>query len=261
MYMKTLKKLVGAFTAVLCGLSTAVPLSVAAEEVPELEAEVPSTITNEKFTYDKYTRHFEVTPGLLTLQSLNERIGVVTHYLGYDDFYQDEYVVYVIEGMGSGSYAILQGRDIPVLLETHELRVGDMVRMDNWGKMTLSPPIYEPFERTDPKLKASISYLCTGEEFFGEEFNTVLRYMSTYPNLDHVGRMDDSLYTYGDVNEDGELDIIDVIMVNQFTLGNSTLDKYCMLWADVDKDGTVDSTDSLMILKEVVGLTENFQEK
>lgn len=61
---------------------------------------------------------------------------------------------------------------------------------------------------------------------------------------------------YGDVNGDGEVDILDVIMLNKFLLGSTTLDAQSKGNADVDNNNVIDSTDSLNILKKVVKLRE-----
>ena len=56
----------------------------------------------------------------------------------------------------------------------------------------------------------------------------------------------------GDVNGDGTVDIMDVIALNKFLLGSSTLDTTAKTRADADRNGELDSTDSLNILKYVV---------
>lgn len=61
---------------------------------------------------------------------------------------------------------------------------------------------------------------------------------------------------WGDVNEDGAVDILDVILLNKFLLGAQTLSDQARLNADVMNDGSIDSTDSLSILKCVVRLIE-----
>lgn len=61
---------------------------------------------------------------------------------------------------------------------------------------------------------------------------------------------------YGDVNLDGEVDILDVININKFLLGSSSLGKQNLANADVDNSKKVDDTDSLNILKKVVKLIE-----
>ena len=61
---------------------------------------------------------------------------------------------------------------------------------------------------------------------------------------------------YGDVNGDGVVDIMDVIALNKFLLGSSSLEDSGRAAADVDLSGGIDSTDSLNILKKVVELVD-----
>ena len=61
---------------------------------------------------------------------------------------------------------------------------------------------------------------------------------------------------YGDVNEDGAVDILDVIKLNKYLLGSDKLTEQGKLNADVVLDSALDSTDSLTILKCVVDLIE-----
>ncbi|MBQ4465828.1 MAG: leucine-rich repeat protein [Oscillospiraceae bacterium] len=60
----------------------------------------------------------------------------------------------------------------------------------------------------------------------------------------------------GDVNADGEIDILDVIVLNQYLLGAVTLDSMQTAAADTDRNGTTDTTDSLVLLKYVVEIIE-----
>lgn len=61
-------------------------------------------------------------------------------------------------------------------------------------------------------------------------------------------------FTLGDVDQNGELDIIDVIVVNKAILGKEVLSTQQNLAADYNQDNKVDSNDSLAILKKIVGL-------
>ena len=65
----------------------------------------------------------------------------------------------------------------------------------------------------------------------------------------------------GDINGDGTIDIMDVIRLNKFLLGADSLSEEQSAAADVDGNGVLDSTDSLLILKETVGITNNFVEQ
>ena len=59
---------------------------------------------------------------------------------------------------------------------------------------------------------------------------------------------------YGDVNLDGEVDIMDVIALNKFLLGTGMLSDEAKTLADADQNKTLDASDSLNILKYVVAL-------
>ncbi|MCR5718907.1 MAG: endo-1,4-beta-xylanase [Oscillospiraceae bacterium] len=61
---------------------------------------------------------------------------------------------------------------------------------------------------------------------------------------------------YGDANEDGEVNILDVIKVNKYIVGCTELSGQALLNADVKADGNVDSADALIILKCAIGLVK-----
>ena len=71
---------------------------------------------------------------------------------------------------------------------------------------------------------------------------------------------DGNMNKLGDINLDGSVDIIDVISINKAVLGKETLTEKQNLTADANQNGTVDASDSLMIMKEIVGITSNFEE-
>ena len=60
----------------------------------------------------------------------------------------------------------------------------------------------------------------------------------------------------GDISENGEVDVIDVIMINKSILGQKKLTKSQSNSADVNKNGIVEPNDSLIIMKYIVGLIE-----
>ncbi len=61
---------------------------------------------------------------------------------------------------------------------------------------------------------------------------------------------------YGDVNVDGNVNILDVILLNKALLAGEKITDEGIANADVDQDGTPSSADSLLILKFTVGLEE-----
>ncbi len=61
---------------------------------------------------------------------------------------------------------------------------------------------------------------------------------------------------YGDVNDDGIVNIADVILLNRALLGDASVEGAGQDAADVDKNGTLEATDSLNILKYIVELLD-----
>ena len=57
---------------------------------------------------------------------------------------------------------------------------------------------------------------------------------------------------YGDTNDDGEIDIMDVITLNKYLLGTGNMTKTGKRNSDTNADNILDTTDSLNILKLVV---------
>ncbi len=63
---------------------------------------------------------------------------------------------------------------------------------------------------------------------------------------------------YGDVNEDGKIDVLDVITLNKNLLGGGELSAQGILNADVDNDGAPTVADALNILKYCINLVTSF---
>ncbi|HHW69091.1 MAG TPA: hypothetical protein GX747_01965 [Tenericutes bacterium] len=58
---------------------------------------------------------------------------------------------------------------------------------------------------------------------------------------------------YGDINSDGNIDIVDLLRVQKYILGTSNLSEYFVKAADTNKDGNVDIVDLLRIQKHILG--------
>lgn len=69
----------------------------------------------------------------------------------------------------------------------------------------------------------------------------------------------DQTVMLGDVNDDSEIDISDVIAINKALLGSAEMTEHMLISGDVDKNGELDFTDSLNILKFVVKLISSFE--
>ena len=61
---------------------------------------------------------------------------------------------------------------------------------------------------------------------------------------------------YGDANEDGVVDVVDVLLVNKVLLGIAQFEGDGRLNADVDNNGKIEDVDAMNILKSVVKLVE-----
>lgn len=69
---------------------------------------------------------------------------------------------------------------------------------------------------------------------------------------------DPDLPKYGDVNGDGEIDVMDAVYISKYLLGSTKLTKIQMEAADCNRDGIVDEVDSLDIIKYIVGVIDTF---
>lgn len=61
---------------------------------------------------------------------------------------------------------------------------------------------------------------------------------------------------YGDVDMNGEVDILDIITLNKNLLGKEIIDADQQKRADVDVDTKITSSDAMLILKKIVGMVE-----
>lgn len=63
---------------------------------------------------------------------------------------------------------------------------------------------------------------------------------------------------FGDINDDNEIDILDVISINKSVLGKEVFTEMQQKTADVNHNGKPDSNDSLEVMKYIVGLVTSF---
>ncbi|MBQ4465201.1 MAG: cellulase family glycosylhydrolase [Oscillospiraceae bacterium] len=75
---------------------------------------------------------------------------------------------------------------------------------------------------------------------------------TTEPTTEPTSQNPATSVRYGDVNQDETIDIMDVIALNKFLLGSTSLDETQKAAADVDLNEAIEATDSLNILKYVV---------
>jgi len=74
---------------------------------------------------------------------------------------------------------------------------------------------------------------------------------------------------YGDVNFDGTLNVLDVVVLVSFILGNETPSEEQSITSDMNQDGVINILDVILVVNEVLGtsfsqsviwLEENFPE-
>ena len=124
----------------------------------------------------------------------------------------------------------------------------------------------EPAETTAPVIETEplvTSTTVTGPVYTKPATSTTFRPASTTTAAattvtTTVKPADSADAVLGDVNGDGEIDILDVIALNKFLLGSETFSNAQKTAADVDGNSVIDSTDSLNILKYVVELISSF---
>ena len=143
---------------------------------------------------------------------------------------------------------------IPEGFDFATVQIGDIYRQVGGGAVLETAP--------GMLSTSKMELVGNGLDLFGEDFQKVIDYeYLTDQEILNKGDQAINEPLLGDVRNDGGLDFLDVIALNQYLLGSCTLDAYSREAADVDKNGIVDTTDSLMILKEVVEVTKDFEEK
>ncbi len=86
---------------------------------------------------------------------------------------------------------------------------------------------------------------------------TVTRYTAAVSNGSvTIAGSDTPTVKYGDVNCDGDVSIVDVLVLNKNLLAGEKLTDQGQLNADVDKDGSPTGADALNILKATIGLAD-----
>ena len=87
----------------------------------------------------------------------------------------------------------------------------------------------------------------------------------------YIGEPEDDFVVelYGDVNFDGTLNIVDIVVIVSFILNTAVPTEEEFLTADISQDGTLNILDVIMVVQEVIGtsfrgavewLIENFPE-
>jgi len=101
------------------------------------------------------------------------------------------------------------------------------------------------------KAEGDTALVVSGLELFDEEGALI-------PSTAENGTFTAIDVVFGDVNEDGVVDVGDAILVLRSIVGLTTLNARQIKAADVNGDGVVDVGDAILILRRIVGLVTKF---
>ncbi len=181
-------------------------------------------------------------------------------------YLQDEYCpgtlyAYVVSPINDdyllkGGVGIMEASIVERELGDQQLRIGDLLKID--GQIAAAEPstlIYFPAE------EGTMSCLGNGVDILGCDFQRIIRLQLVIDQaaFDNQPNMFGINLIHGDVNVDDEMNVLDCIVLNRHLLGGASLCDYAKLAADINENGTPDGDDALSIMKEIVGLTENFE--
>ena len=215
------------------------------------------TVETEQFKYhpDYYGMHLETD-----LLSDTSHIFMVTGVF-YRNEEDTEPYFYSITPVGDGQRGNLVAKNVTTALDGKNLAIGDLFEVTWLDSVEITPVEYHYFQTTDFSGEENpLNYLGNGMELFGDEFLKVMRhelivngiFENQFYSNDTSGI---DIYT-GDVTEDEEINLLDVITLNKAMFGKVSLNDYAAAAADINKDGKPDASDSLSIMRYIVKLDE-----
>ncbi len=249
------KKMTALFTAFLCLTATITAVQVNAVDA-EVDLDAVYSIATDTFTYTN-NNFYNYQSGFFLESELAEPdfmvVGMEYSKSNPEELYA--YIVTPINELGEGIGRLLV-QTATSELGDQQLEVGDLLMVDGLVEWLLVyPTTYFPVE------EGTMSCLGNGVDIFGEEFERVIRLQlvieqSAYQEEAAVWGID---LIKGDVNVDDTLNVLDCLTINKNLLAGAPLCDYARLAADINENGAPDTDDSLAILKETLGITENFE--
>ncbi len=184
----------------------------------------------------------------MTMFSYNEENGLVTAANGVDTVPEvavegEPVVTYglLVDGMADGVYNLKFDDTLIAQDNTTEI-------FPNFTMGTLTIGDVVPTETTTTSESEATTTTTTTTTIASSESTSTTTETTPAPTTGD--------YLYGDVNKNGKVELVDIVMLNRYLTGydNQQLDDYQMEVADCWDDGKVTGTDSLTILKYLIGL-------
>lgn len=257
-------KLFTILTALTCMMAAITAIPSSAESV-----DTSSTITSENFVYTNKCKDTSKNYRVFHLESeLISPDVMIVGILEHTDSDGTKTIEYI------GSRINIDGVDHARVINRtidfgdfgeQELQVGDLLQCTS-DRIPVAET-YPPF------FAAPFKYLGNGVDIFGEDFKHVIRREMVFWDTENVFCNLES-YNYqivkfnehynielikGDTTVDDSVNILDCIQINKAMLAGAPLCDYAKLAGDVNENGILDMDDSLCILKETIGITENFK--
>ncbi len=222
------------------------------------------TITTDTFTYTNNTRTSYRQGFFLESEVADPDLMVVGENRGqgvFGEYY--ELIVtpinYVYSGVGEIPTEVVKQQ-----FGDRQFEVGDLIKVHGEDGVLTAGGAYVTDELNP---NSTMEFIGNGIDVFGEEFARVIRMQivldeeacAAWAAWETLSSRINLNLIKGDVTVDDTVNILDSIQINKAVMAGAPLCDYAKLAGDVNENGAIDADDSLMILKETIGLTENFE--
>lgn len=206
-------------------------------------AEAVLTACDSKY-FEADAATFEAGQEIIVYIGLDDRVDVVPAWMA--DYEKTDMTLYSSNDVNFEIYAKHFSAGETVLLGANGqsyncVNYAVLVMADEAAQVSTEPPTEAPTEV--PTLPAETEALTEAP---------------TEPPTEVFTQPENDVPAYGDANCDGEIDLVDVILVNKYLMIGTEMSEKGMRNADVDANGEVDEVDSLNILKYIIRLVSAF---
>ncbi|MBE6849503.1 MAG: hypothetical protein E7502_06355 [Ruminococcus sp.] len=253
------KRFLAFLTAALCMFT---PLSAHAVDV-DADVDTAFTYITDTFTY-KTNNAYGYGSGffLETELAAPDFMVVGYHYEKGQGVSGDELIGYVISPINDETFLKNGVAEVDIYsIESHfgekQLQIGDLFKVEGeW--CAAEPTVYSYCFGEETEL----TYFGNGVDLLGKDFEKIVRLQMVIDEASRdaaVWEQENVTFIKGDTTVDDSVNILDCIQLNRAMLAGAPLCDYAKLAGDVNENGVLDMDDSLCILKETIGITENFK--